>query len=67
MMNENNTFVTLKIYNGLGQEVATLVNENLPAGQYLTGWDAAKFPAGVYFYHLQAGVFSATKKLVLLR
>jgi hypothetical protein len=60
-------FVILKIYNGLGQEVATLVNENLPAGQYLTEWDAAKFPTGVYFYHLQAGAFFATKKLVLLR
>jgi hypothetical protein len=60
-------FVTLKIFDLLGREVATLVSEELSAGNYSTRWDAAGMPSGVYFYRLQAGEFVETKKLLLLR
>ncbi len=60
-------FVKLKIYDVLGQEVATLVNEVRPAGAYTVKWNGSSTPSGVYFYRLQAGTFTETKKLVLLR
>ncbi|HSH65925.1 MAG TPA: alpha/beta hydrolase-fold protein, partial [Bacteroidia bacterium] len=59
--------VTLKIYDVLGREVAVLVNEKKPAGNYELTWNAANLPSGVYFYQLKAGAFTATKKLILLR
>jgi hypothetical protein len=58
-------FVSLKVFDVLGQEVATLVNENLNAGSFETTFDAKELPSGVYFYRLQAGGFVQTKKLVL--
>ncbi|HET6273079.1 MAG TPA: T9SS type A sorting domain-containing protein [Bacteroidota bacterium] len=60
-------FVTLKIYNILGKDVATLVSKNLSAGTYETEWNAQGFPSGVYFYRLQAGAFIQIKKLILIR
>lgn len=61
----------LKIYDALGQEVASLVNEALPAGHYRTEWDAGDVPAGVYFYRLKVfgddAEYMETKKLVLVR
>ncbi len=59
--------VSLKVYDILGREVKTLVNENLKPGSYGTPFDAAGLPSGVYFYRLQADKFSETKKLILLR
>jgi hypothetical protein len=59
--------VVLKVYNVLGREVATLVNEKQAAGKYSVTWNAASMPSGVYFYRLQAGAYSGTKKLVLLK
>jgi|GEM_PF-2347483 len=59
--------VTLKIYDALGREVAVLVSGELPAGRYTEVWDARNFPSGVYFYRLQAGKFSQTKKLLLVK
>jgi hypothetical protein len=60
--------VTLKIFDHLGKEVATLVNEKRPAGRHETHVQAAGWPSGVYFYRLQAdGFFVETKKLVLLK
>jgi predicted GH43/DUF377 family glycosyl hydrolase len=66
--------VSLKVYNTLGQEVATLVNETKPAGMYtvqfdarLPGGQAGRLASGVYFYRLEAGTFVQTKRLVLLR
>ena len=57
----------LKIYDILGNEIATLVNEEKPAGNYLVNFDGSKLPSGVYIYRLTAGNYSAAKKLVLLR
>ena len=63
----NNSFVTLKIYNILGQEVITLVDEKQPAGKYHLQWNASNFPSGVYLYNLHAGGFTEIKKMLLLR
>ena len=63
----HSTFVILKIYNVLGREVATLVNENRAAGRYKTQWDATGVASGLYFYRLEAGEFVETRKLALLR
>lgn len=59
--------VTLKVYNVLGQEVATLVNETKGPGEYNVRFDGSKLPSGVYFCRVSAGSFSAVKKLVLLK
>jgi Secretion system C-terminal sorting domain len=61
------SFVTLKVYNILGQEVATLVNEVQKASKYVATFDAKSLASGVYFYKLQAGNFVASKKLLLLK
>ena len=63
----DNTLVTLKIYDILGSEIATLVNEVKTAGEYEIGLNATGVTSGIYFYTLTAGNFSATKKLVLLK
>ena len=60
-------FVTLKVYDLLGREVATLVNEEKPAGEYEVEFNAADLPSGIYFYQLKAGEFSKTKKMILLK
>jgi len=60
-------FVTLKVYDVLGNEVATLVNEEKPAGSYEVAFDAAQLSSGIYFYKLQAGSFVETKKMILLK
>jgi photosystem II stability/assembly factor-like uncharacterized protein len=59
--------VSLKIFDLLGREVATLVSEKLAPGIYTRHWDATGFSSGVYFYRLQSGDFMQTRKLVLLR
>jgi len=64
----NNGFVTLKIFDILGREVATLVSEKLNRGKYKYVWDASGFASGVYFYKLITNNgFSKEKKLILLR
>jgi hypothetical protein len=70
-------FVTLRVFDVLGNEVATLVNEEKPAGSYevefsakggsASGGDAFNLSSGIYFYKLQAGSFVETKKMILLR
>ncbi|MEX1140424.1 MAG: YCF48-related protein [Bacteroidota bacterium] len=60
-------FVSLKVLDLLGREVASLLSEELSAGSYSRQWDATNIPSGVYFYRLQAGSFTETKKLILLR
>jgi photosystem II stability/assembly factor-like uncharacterized protein len=59
--------VTLKVYDVLGNEIATLVDEYKPAGSYEVDFNANKLSSGVYFYKLQAGSFVETKKMILLR
>jgi len=58
---------TLKVYDVLGNEIITLVNEYKPAGSYEAIFEAATLPSGLYFYRLQAGLFTETKKMILLR
>jgi len=58
---------TLKIFDLLGNEVTTLVNEYSPAGEYEVEFDGTGLPSGVYFYQLKAGSFLQTKKMVLLK
>ncbi|MBN2001517.1 endo-1,4-beta-xylanase [candidate division KSB1 bacterium] len=60
-------FVTLKIYNILGKELDTLVNDVKPAGEYKINFDASGLSSGVYFYTLHAGSFVQTKKLMVLK
>ena len=62
-----NGHVTLKIYDVLGKEVATLVNEYKEAGYHDVEFSATNLSSGVYFYKLQAGNFVSTKKMLLAR
>jgi hypothetical protein len=64
---QNPGLVTLKIYNLLGQEVATLVNQELKTGSYSYSFDASRLSSGVYFYNINAGSFISTKKMLLLK
>lgn len=57
----------LSVYDMLGREIATLVNEELEPGTYEVNWNASDFPSGVYFYSLSAGEFSETRKMILLK
>ena len=59
--------VTLKIYDELGREVKTLVNQYLSKGSYSINFNASSLASGVYFYQLRAGSFVAAKKLLLLK
>jgi|OpeIllAssembly_1097287.scaffolds.fasta_scaffold54350_1 hypothetical protein len=58
---------TLKIYDVLGNEVATLVDEYRSAGNYEVEWDASSYPSGVYFYQLRTENYTETKKMILLK
>jgi len=60
-------FVSLKIYDVLGNEIATLVNEEKPAGSYEIEFSAKDLPSGIYFYQLKADSFVDTKKMLLLK
>jgi len=67
-------FVTIKVYDILGNEIAVLVNDEKPTGSYEVEFNASSLPSGVYFYRLQAvptgrqaGAFVESKKMVLLR
>ncbi len=60
-------FVTLRIYDMLGKEVASLINKTLQPGIYKVSWDAGAQPSGVYFYRLTAGEFNQTKQMILIK
>lgn len=60
-------FITLQVYNLLGEVVATLVNEQQPAGNYEVSFDAANLSSGIYLYKIQAGNYTDVKKMILLR
>lgn len=65
-------FVTISIYNILGEEITKLVNEEFLPGTYETTWDASNYPSGVYYYKLtisseQVTKYTETKKMVLIK
>jgi glucuronoarabinoxylan endo-1,4-beta-xylanase len=62
-----NSFVTIKVYDELGREVAKLVNEEESPGEHSVRWDAGSFSSGVYFYELTAGNFHDVKKMLLMK
>jgi len=62
-----NGFVSLKVYDLLGREVAALVNEYKQAGYYSVKFDAGKLAGGVYFYTIHAGNFTGTRKMLLMK
>jgi hypothetical protein len=61
------SFVSLRIFDCIGREVGTLLDEELSAGNYTRQWNAFYLPSGVYYYRLQSGSFMETKKLLLLK
>ena len=61
------SYVSLKVFDALGREVSTLVSQELTAGNYSQQWNPVSLPSGMYFYRLQAGNYSETRKLVLLK
>jgi plastocyanin len=60
-------FVKLTVMNLIGQEVEVLTNGQLSAGSYVADWNASNYPSGVYFYRLEAGTYSDTKKMILIK
>ena len=62
-----NSFVTLKVYDIIGNEVVTLVNQTQSAGKYDVRFDASKLSNGVYFYTIKANNFTSTKKMILMK
>ena len=58
---------SLRVFDILGNEVATLVNENKPTGNYEVKFDASNLSSGIYFYKLQSGSFVQTKKFILIK
>jgi hypothetical protein len=60
-------FVTLTIYDILGREVVSLVNEPLNPGTYEVEFDGSNYPSGVYYYKLAAGAYTKTKKMILIK
>jgi len=60
-------FVSLEVYDVLGNEIATLVNEEKPAGSYEVEFNSTSLPSGIYFYRLQAGSFIESKKMILIK
>jgi hypothetical protein len=60
-------FASIKVYDALGNEIVTLVNEEKSAGKYDVTFDATDFPSGIYFYSLTAGNLIETKKMLLLK
>ena len=64
---ERNLNVTLKVYDVIGNEIATLVKEEKPAGNYELNFNATSLSSGVYFYQLKAGDYIQTKKMILMK
>ena len=59
--------VTLKVFNILGQQVATLVNQHMDAGTYKVDFDASKLSSGLYIYRIEAGTFNSSRKMMLVK
>jgi hypothetical protein len=60
-------FITIRVYDVLGNEIAILINEEKPAGSYEVVFDGRELTSGIYFYKIIAGSFTETKKMILLR
>jgi hypothetical protein len=60
-------YVTLKLFNLIGQEISTLISAPMKAGEHSLQWNASSYPAGIYFYRLQGFGFSGTRRMVLLK
>jgi hypothetical protein len=60
-------FVSLKVFDMLGRDVASIVSEEMSAGCYTRRWNAKNMSSGIYFYRLQVGTFIETKKLIVLK
>jgi len=63
----NRIFVSLNVFDALGRDVSNIVSEDLAAGKHSVRWNAGELPSGVYFYRMQAGSYTETKKLLLLK
>ena len=63
----HNEFVTIRIYDALGREVQTLLNENKNAGSYNISFNGVNLSSGIYFYQLKAGNYISIKKMVLMK
>ncbi len=61
------SFVNIKVFNSIGEQVANLLNEELGRGTYEANFNAINLPSGIYFYRLQAGSFVETKKMILMK
>jgi len=61
------SFVTLEIYNSLGQKLATLINNELNSGSHKIKFNASHLSSGIYYYKIQAGEFQAVKKMLVLQ
>ena len=59
--------VVVKVFDILGNEIETLVNEEKPVGTYELTWNAVNLPSGIYFYRIQAGSFVDAKKMILMK
>lgn len=62
-----NSFIKIKLYDIFGNEVATLINEKKPAGNYSISYNGSGLSSGIYFYQLSADNFTEVKKMILLR
>ncbi|MBI5403263.1 MAG: T9SS type A sorting domain-containing protein [Ignavibacteriae bacterium] len=62
----NNKFISLKVFDILGKEIESLVNEKQSAGTYEVNWNGSQYPSGVYFYRLVTDGFTDTKKMILI-
>ena len=60
-------FVKLTVYDILGKEIETLVDENKLAGNYSTNWNASNYPSGIYFYIIRSDEYSKTMKMILIK
>ncbi len=60
-------FVTILIYNSSGMKIETLLKRKLERGSYEISWDGSEYPSGIYFYVLKIGLFSDSKKMILLK
>ena len=61
------SFVTLKVYDVLGNEISALVNEELPAGSYEVEFDGSGLTSGIYYYQVKAGNYADVKKMIFLK